>query len=60
MAGGQWDYDMPWHADNQWVELWPTYEAVVNDTVYFTCESEADVDANTSDDSGRETLDPAA
>eukprot|EP00974_Lingulodinium_polyedra_P082279 7966605-Lingulodinium_polyedra.AAC.1 len=48
---------MPWVADAQWVEPWPIYDTVVNGTVYFACESDADADANTSEDSGREPLD---
>eukprot|EP00974_Lingulodinium_polyedra_P010016 962537-Lingulodinium_polyedra.AAC.1 len=36
MAGSQWDYDMLRRADNQWVELWPPYDVVANDAVYFT------------------------
>eukprot|EP00974_Lingulodinium_polyedra_P080969 7844139-Lingulodinium_polyedra.AAC.1 len=51
---------MPWIAETQWVEPWPTHESVVNDTVYFTGESDADADTNTSDDSGRGALDLSA
>eukprot|EP00974_Lingulodinium_polyedra_P022127 2137568-Lingulodinium_polyedra.AAC.1 len=32
MAGSQWDYGMLWVVGTQWVELWPTYDAVVHDT----------------------------
>eukprot|EP00974_Lingulodinium_polyedra_P120633 11175820-Lingulodinium_polyedra.AAC.1 len=34
--------------------------SVANDVVYFTGESDADADANASDDSGRESLDLSA
>eukprot|EP00974_Lingulodinium_polyedra_P046801 4485308-Lingulodinium_polyedra.AAC.1 len=48
---------MPWVADAQRAEVWPTYDTVVNDTVSFTVESDVDIDTNTSEDSGRKPLD---
>eukprot|EP00974_Lingulodinium_polyedra_P060033 5785433-Lingulodinium_polyedra.AAC.1 len=56
-AGSQWDHGASWTADSQWVEPWPTYESVVTDAVHFAGGSDADTDTNTSEDSGRETLD---